>query len=115
VTLLARPAPGMVTDFVGAGRTARLLPITQVERADLEPPAAGAGAGGEPAGTGPLLRLGDRLDAALAALVARDSVDVTDGTTVVGRLTADGVLHALRRVVAEAPHEDEDSVGAAGA
>ncbi len=112
VTLLARPAAGMVTDFVGAGRTARLLPITEIDRADLEPPVAGVR---DEAEAGPVLRLGDRLDAALAALVARDAVDVTDGRTVVGRLTADGVLHALRRVVAEAPDEETDSAGVAGA
>jgi osmoprotectant transport system ATP-binding protein len=98
VTLLARPAPGMVTDFVGTGRTARLLPITEVTRADLEPAGPAAPADGA-------LRLGDRLDVALAALVTRDAVDVTDGRVVVGRLTADGVLRALRREVAAAPAE----------
>ena len=96
VTLLARPAPGMVTDFVGTGRAARLLPITEVTAADLEPPAADATADGA-------LPLGARLDVALAALVERDSVDVTDGAAVVGRLTADGVLRALRRAVAAPP------------
>lgn len=30
VTLLARPAPGMVTDFIGAGRTARLLSLIHI-------------------------------------------------------------------------------------
>jgi osmoprotectant transport system ATP-binding protein len=107
VTLLARPATGMVTDFVGAGRTARLLPITEIELGDLEPSAG--------TGDGPVLRLGDRLDAALAALVARDAVDVTDGRSVVGRLTAEGVLHALRRVVEHAPDEAQETAGAAGA
>jgi len=106
VTLLARPAPGMVTDFVGAGRTARLLPITEIEPTDLEP-AAGAS-------DGPVLHLGDRLDAALAALVARDAVDVSDGERVVGRLTAEGVLHALRRVVEQAPDDEQETAGAAG-
>ncbi len=107
VTLLARPASGMVTDFVGAGRTARLLPITEIERADLEPAVGPSG--------GPALRLGDRLDVALAELVARDAVDVTDGTSVVGRLTPDGVLHALRRVVERVPDDEQETAGAAGA
>ena len=117
VTLLARPAEGMVTDFVGAGRTARLLPITEIERADLEPAAGRTGSGATVdagADGAAVLRLGDRLDAALAALMARDAVDVTDGRSVVGRLTAAGVLHALRRVVAQAPDEDEDA-GTVGA
>lgn len=107
VTLLARPAEGMVTDFVGAGRTARLLPITEIEPGDLDPPSGPSG--------GPVLHLGDRLDAALAALVTRGAVDVSDGTRVVGRLTADGVLHALRRVVEQVPAEEQETAGAAGA
>ena len=100
VTLLARPAPGMVTDFVGSGRTARLLPITAVTPADLDPVPAGTVAQAD--GT---LRVGDRLDVALAALVARDAVDVTDGGALVGRLTAAGVLRALRRAVEQTPDE----------
>ena len=107
VTLLARPAPGMVTEFVGAGRTARLLPITEIEPGDLEPASGPSG--------GPVLQVGERLDAALAALVTRDAVDVSDGTSVVGRLTADGVLHALRRVVEQVPDDDQETAGAAGA
>jgi len=35
VTLLARPAPGMVSEFVGSGRTVRLLAITEITREDL--------------------------------------------------------------------------------
>ena len=107
VTLLARPAPGMVTDFVGAGRTARLLPITDIDPADLVPPLPG----GTP---GPVLHVDTRLDAALAALVEHGEVDVADGGSVVGRLTADGVLHALRRVVELAPDEEQEPAGAAG-
>jgi osmoprotectant transport system ATP-binding protein len=104
VALLARPAPGMVTEFVGSGRAARLLPITEVTRADLDPAPGGAGSA---AGTGPV-RLGDRLDVALAALVAHgtDAVDVLgSGEVVVGRLTAAGLLRALRRAIAAAPDE----------
>ncbi|MCL2465212.1 MAG: ATP-binding cassette domain-containing protein [Micrococcales bacterium] len=109
VTLLAHPVPGMVTDFVGAGRAARLLPITEVELGDLVAPLGGpASPGGHDDDAGPTLRLGDRLDAALAALVVRDVVDVTDGTAMVGRLTADGVLRALRRVIDRAPDDEDD-------
>ncbi len=127
VTLLARPAAGMVTDFVGSGRTARLLPITEVTPADLDPapPGGPTSAGGGPAGGesptsvgGPTsppgalsadgrLHVGDRLDVALAALVARDAVDVTDGGgALVGRLTAAGVLRALRRAVERASDDE---------
>lgn len=105
VTLLARPAPGMVTDFVGAGRTARLLPITELDRADLEAPTAAWAAAGAPTA----LRIGARLDAALAALVAADdgAVPVLDGAgRAAGTLTSAGLLSALRRAVATA---DADS------
>ena len=112
VTLLARPAPGMVTDFIGAGRTARLLPITELAADDL---VAGQ-AGGTPAATVPSerppsgpalppLALGDRLDAALAALVASGDGAVPvhdDGGRAVGTLTEAGLLRALRRAVAAA-------------
>jgi osmoprotectant transport system ATP-binding protein len=129
VTLLAHPAPGMVADFVGAGRTARLLPITELTAADLDPlegvggpsgagatapggpggaPASGEGvtaAGGPASGARvPAVRLGDRLDAALAALVAGGPavpVHDADGRPV-GRLTEAGLLRALRRAVAGA-------------
>jgi len=111
VTLLARPAPGMVTDFIGAGRTARLLPITELAEADLRrvptatrTPDRAAGAS-SPAPASPPLVLGDRLDAALAALVASGdgAVPVHDaGGRSVGTLTEAGLLGALRRAVAEA-------------
>lgn len=118
VTLLARPAPGMVTDFIGAGRTARLLPITELAADDLvagpsDGPSDGmpaAASGPAPASGTPLppLGLGDRLDAALAALVASadGAVPVHDGGgRAVGTLTEAGLLRALRRAVAAA-HDD---------
>lgn len=124
VTLLARPAPGMVTDFIGAGRTARLLPITELAAEDLAedlaaddgvahdgapvPAASRAGSAVGPAPAQPPLAplaLGDRLDAALAALVASGdgAVPVHDGAgRAVGTLTEAGLLRALRRAVAAA-------------
>lgn len=114
VTLLARPANAMVTDFVGAGRTARLLPITELAADDLAGGPTDGTTDGRPAaattsGTAlpalPPLALGDRLDAALAALVASDdgAVPVHDGGgRAVGTLTEAGLLRALRRAVAAA-------------
>jgi osmoprotectant transport system ATP-binding protein len=110
VELLARAAPGMVSDFVGSGRAVRMLGIGQVTARDLERHAPGAA---DPSGA--TLRLGSRLDDALAALAAAggDGVPVTDdGGVVVGRLTALGLLAALARM-AEAPGEppvDPDAV-----
>lgn len=102
VTLLARPATGMVTEFVGAGRTARLLPITELSADDLTPAPPSTPGGADAA---PTLALGDRLDAALAALVADGdgSVPVHDADgRIAGVLTETGLLHALRRAVATA-------------
>jgi len=108
VTLLARPAPGMVTEFVGTGRTVRLLAITEVTPEDLvRDPGPGSVSGGSPVGPpgSPTLRLGSRLDEAVAALLTAgdDGVPVLDGDAMqVGRLTAAGVLGALRRVAGAA-------------
>lgn len=105
VTLLARPAAGMVSDFVGTGRTVRLLSITELAREDLEPASSsaagpdGGALGSTPDGTP--LRLGSRLDEAMAALVVAGpaGVAVLDGDgRAAGRLTAAGLLAALRRV-----------------
>lgn len=112
VTLLARPAPGMVTDFIGAGRTARLLPITELAADDLAEGPTDATPVAAASGTAlpdlPPLALGDRLDAALAALVASGdgAVPVHDGAgREVGTLTEAGLLRALRRAVAAATED----------
>lgn len=109
VTLLARPAAGMVTDFVGTGRTVRLLSITELDRADLEPTAPGGTVEADGAPTPPL-RLGSRLDEAMAALVHAEpgGVPVLDGDArEAGRLTAAGLLRALRRVAVGTDPADE--------
>jgi len=107
VTLLARPAPGMVSEFVGSGRTVRLLAITEITREDLpeearpEQPDRSQRAPVQ----GPTLRLGSRLDDAVAALLDADEhgAPVLDGDgALLGHLTAAGVLGALRRVAAGA-------------
>ena len=107
VTLLARPAPGMVTDFVGAGRAVRLLGIGELSVQDLEVPAAArplapdaVGNGAEPDRTIPPVRLGTRLDDVLAALVAAGphGIPVLDGDGGhAGLLTPAGLLRAVRR------------------
>ncbi|HEY8718370.1 ABC transporter ATP-binding protein [Pengzhenrongella sp.] len=116
VTLLARPAPGMVTDFVGAGRAVRLLAIGELAIGDLE----SVPDGGSPS-AGPVaprlapeapLRLGSRLDDAFAALAASggQAAPVSgDGGAVVGQLTPDGLLAALRRMTAQLPDLADDT------
>ena len=107
VTLLARPAPGMVTDFVGAGRAVRLLTIGELAAEDLVPVAPRQVDAVEVApdlAPADALRIDGRLDEAFAALAASGGhpVDVMDGHgAVVGRLTPDGLLGALRRMTAE--------------
>ncbi|MCL3860360.1 ABC transporter ATP-binding protein [Actinotalea sp. K2] len=111
VNLLARPAPGMVTDLVGNGRAVRLLSIGEVTVEDLE--AVGHDdldrrVEVRTPGLGPHqgLQLGSRLDDAFAALAASGGrpVPVTRGAgDVVGRLSPDGLLGALRRMTAHLP------------
>lgn len=115
VELLARPANATVADLVGRGRAVRLLAIGELEAVDLLPgagapagaPAAPGGAGGAVPELAPAepLRLGSRLDDALAALAASGGrpVPVTGpDRAVVGHLTADALLAALRRTTASA-------------
>ena len=126
VTLLARPAPGMVTDFVGAGRAVRLLGIGELAAQDLEvstagspatPDGTGTGTGTPLDGTAPAVRLGARLDDALAALIAAGPhpVPVLDGDgRRAGLLTPAGLLRAVHRttLATEEPGDDPDSTGA---
>ncbi|MBI9113400.1 ABC transporter ATP-binding protein [Sanguibacter suaedae] len=100
VTLLARPANAFVEQFIGTGRETRLLGFGRVERRDLEAVDGGFGLVKDGAAAGSVA-LGASLDDALAALSGAGPAGVTvvdDGGAVVGRLTADGLLAALRRV-----------------
>lgn len=129
VRLLAAPASAAVADLVGTGAAVRLLALGTVERRDLRP--AGGVAGGAPASDGgtpapggatPVLRLGDPLEAAFAALAAEPAgrVTVLDGAGVAGELDAPGLLAALHRLVddaqqpAPAAAEPEPSAGTRG-
>ena len=115
VNLLARPAPGMVADFVGNGRAVRLLGIGELTAHDLGPVPRGVPSAGSSAPvlapTG-ALRLGSRLDDAFAALAGSGGRAVPvagPDHAVVGWLTPDGLLGALRRmteaVVDDAPSD----------
>ncbi|WP_263730135.1 ABC transporter ATP-binding protein [Cellulomonas sp. SG140] len=126
--VVARPATAAVADLVGRGRTASLLSLGTLERADLDEPVltgatdgtTGRGDDGRSVvGTGPtgggtapgVVSLGAGLDEVLGALVAlppgRDgqppSLTVVDGDTVVGRAGPASVQRALHRLTALAP------------
>jgi len=120
VNLLARPATGMVTDFVGGGRAVRLLGIGELTVDDLVP-----GPRLDPHGPAaePLLapdaslQLGSRLDDAFAALAASGGQPVpvsgsAGGATrsgIAGWLTPDGLLGALRRITAQAADDHDEA------
>lgn len=98
--IVANPATPAVADLVGRGRTARLLSLGRLERADVTvPPPTDQDAG-------TAVHLGDELAEVLDALT-RDSAQalpVRDGDTVIGSVDADAVLRALRRLgVVEEP------------
>lgn len=121
VNLLARPASALVADFVGNGRAVRLLGIGELTDDDLEPAPSGAPAA--PGPSAPLLapagalRLGSRLDDAFAALAAAGGQGVPvagEGRAVVGWLTPDGLLGALRRMTAQIPDAEDDQAPVAG-
>jgi osmoprotectant transport system ATP-binding protein len=86
-----------VRDFIGDGSASRMLALARVQPADLE----GADRIVEPAP--PPLRLGARLTDAFEAIAALPGSAmgrvpvVGESGDVVGSLTADGILGALRR------------------
>ncbi|MBC7290008.1 MAG: ATP-binding cassette domain-containing protein [Actinotalea sp.] len=106
VTLLARPGTTTVAELVGAGSTVRLLSIGELTADDVRVERVSGPtvpAGGVGPGAAPSVELGDRLDVVLQALAAApDGVPVTRGDAVVGHLTGDGLLRAVRRTVASA-------------
>ena len=97
VSLLTRPANAVVDQFIGAGRSVRLLGLGRVTAADLAPlPASAAG----PGTSGSSVPLDATYDAAFAALATSEAdwVTVTDDDRPVGTLTAAGLLAGLRRL-----------------
>jgi osmoprotectant transport system ATP-binding protein len=88
--LLAKPADAFVEDFVGADRALKRLALTRVRDVELDPPGDG---------TGPTVRLDDRLRDALSTLLASGAAgarvaDKDDNT--VGTLTINHFAHALK-------------------
>ncbi|MDQ0374143.1 ABC transporter ATP-binding protein [Cellulomonas humilata] len=105
--IVARPATPAVADLVGRGRTARLLALGRLERADLDP--------GVQAGTGgPPLTVGAELGDVLSALVGADGpLPVQDEQgRVVGSATPASVVRALDRLT-EPDDETHATDGAA--
>ncbi len=102
--LLARPADDFVADFVGSTKGLRRLAVTRIDPAYLEPPDSpdpdfdGADA---LSGDQILVDVSCTLEEGLAALLRddRDRVAVTNGTRVLGFLTANGVHRTLRAAV----------------
>jgi osmoprotectant transport system ATP-binding protein len=96
--VLVRPATPFVAEFVGEARALRLLGVTALDRAALEP--------GPRDGFDATVPLGASLRDALSALLLTDRgrIGVTDGPAVIGSVTPLSLHRALRAAVArEAP------------
>ncbi|MFB7797312.1 ABC transporter ATP-binding protein [Isoptericola sp. NPDC056134] len=113
LTVLAHPATDRVRDFVGAGAHQRMLALAAVQRADLEDASLVV----QP--TPPAVPLGASLADAFEAVAAlptssQGRVPVADADgTVVGSLTAAGILGGLRRA-ADAAAPTDGTGGTAG-
>lgn len=111
LAVLAHPASDRVRDFIGEGSASRMLALARVERADLE----SADRIVQPAPAP--VALGARLTEAFEAVAALPGaamgrVPVVGETgDLVGSLTADGILGALRRA-ADAAASDPGAAGA---
>ncbi len=103
VTILTRPATDFVRGFIGQGAALRLLALTAVEAADLDPP-TGDGDGGSSVG-GAVVHLGATLGEAFAAIAESPlgRVDVVDGAGRPAGTVTPAVIHrALRRAYPDA-------------
>ena len=96
--LLSQPANAFVENFIGAGRSMRMLGLGDVARDDLRSLDA-VHPGAELAS----IPLGTSLDEAFAELAVSETgaVIVTEDGQPVGLLTADDLLSSLRRLVAQ--------------
>lgn len=104
VTLLTRPASAAVEQFIGAGRSVRLLGLGRVSAADL---VASTDLG---ARTERSVPLGASYDEAFAALATSgmDAITVTDDGRPVGGLRAADLVAALRRLAESAPAQEPE-------
>lgn len=96
VSILAQPANETVQEFLGSGRSVRLLAVGRVSRDNIEPVSAGRL---EP--DAPKLALGTSLEDALSLAVGAGHglVVVTDETDdVVGQISSTGIVRALHRL-----------------
>ena len=100
VTLLSRPANATVEAFIGTGRAVRLLGLGQLQLEDVVTIEGGAESADPDMTSGVSVELGATLDETLSALAAagRDRVGVTRSGTLVGHVTAAGLLAALHRL-----------------
>lgn len=95
IALLANPGSTFVTEFIGNARGTRLAALGELTMADLKP-AANLDSEAH-------IRLGMHLDEALSALAltSSETLPVADHTgAIVGELTAERLVHAIRRVAA---------------
>jgi osmoprotectant transport system ATP-binding protein len=97
VTVLTRPATAFVRSFIGGGSAVRLLALTTLDAADLDP---APGVPDTPSDGVAALRVGASLGEAFSALAATTSgrVPVLDGDgRLVGEATPAAIHRALRR------------------
>src|SRR5690625_1415831 len=95
VELLARPATDFVREFIGDAAVVRLLSLTALTAADVEPVSRAAASAPEP------LRLGQSLEAALHAIAtaADGVVPVVDNEEVIGTINPHRLHAALHRAI----------------
>jgi osmoprotectant transport system ATP-binding protein len=110
--LLAHPANATVEQFIGSGRSVRMLTLGHITHDDLKQAAAwpNTNHAANPAsagGTAPSVPLGASLDEAFGALATSPTthIMVTQDGQPVGTLSADGLLAALRRLAQQTPAE----------
>jgi osmoprotectant transport system ATP-binding protein len=93
--ILARPRSSLVQDLLGPDRGLKRLSVSPIDRSLLEPPSVG---GGEQPQA--VVSAEATLHDALAEMLLRDSgsVAVRDGEALIGVLTPDAIVRALKRM-----------------
>ncbi|GIJ00359.1 osmoprotectant transport system ATP-binding protein [Sediminihabitans luteus] len=106
LTVLAHPASDPVREFIGEGAPVRMLSLATVQREDLEPADRVVEPAPEPVTLGSTLTTAFEAIAALSSRATGRVPVVDDAGTVVGSLTAEGILAALRRTADAAQTAD---------